>query len=191
MIKNNSSKYCLALALGLALSGMAHANSVNEEIVKAQTNTQLFNAKIAEAEAKAKLDGLVGVTSVSSSDGSSFGKNLTTPKDMGQALDLQVPYLVAIYGRDKYLVATLRYASGLTVDVQRGDRIDGDYHVHKIKETGVVLTRDGKTYNINIFPGSTYLQEQEKKREAQAAAQAAAAAVQGGAANFGGQAFPR
>ncbi len=130
------------------------------ELGKVQSQTILFNAQAAMAEAQRSITG--GTTS--SNQAVSFPvQTLNTPAPAISTASSQqaLPVIKAITGTSDKLRATLLYSSGIEVDATAGSRdLPGGFRVAQITLEGVVLEKNGERFLLgfsNRAPGSVGL----------------------------------
>lgn len=139
----------------------ARTNALTEALANTHSSTALLRARLEEEKARAELEELLkarrasGVSQSTTTTSSSMGAGSVEITLDGEIVveDAPAPYLLAIYGVDKKLYASVRYRNGLTQDIRVGEVIDGGFKVSRITATDVTLTRNGVTQVLSTFPG--------------------------------------
>ena len=163
----------VAIVIGSVLASFAapvNAQAI-EEIEKSQTNTAVLKAKIEEIKASQELEALksgqiVGPTgrAVAGSAGhrgrvggaGARGFDDGSGENDSPALPVEIPpQVLAIFGVNKSLYASLVYPNGVRQDVRAGDDIEGGYRVKSITPSRVTLSKEGKMVPLRIFAGMT------------------------------------
>ena len=144
----------------MSSDAIAQADNTAEIITQAQRNTAMIRAKIEETKALNELDLLrtpkpdpAAQKSLQADDQRPTTQQAanTNKEDAPEPL----PGLLAIYGRDNILAASLRMPNNLTQDVRVGDDIEGGFIVKSISSNRVVLQKKGKDYPLRIFSAAT------------------------------------
>lgn len=135
------------------------SDNTAEVIAQAQRNTAVIRAKIEERKAMKELESIQELKAPESTKGASDASEQAAKEKEREASSDEpndpAPGLLAIYGRDNHLIASLRMANGLTQDARVGDEIDGGFKVKSVGSNRVVLERRGKEFVLRIFSGAT------------------------------------
>lgn len=139
----------LAAAIGIAMAApAAHAQSA-EEIANVQKTTALLRAQIEESKARNELAELKRGPAATSPVASTGAAPKATSS--GAISAERPPHVLAIFGADKVLYASLVFPSGVKQDVRVGDVVDGGYVVSSITPSRVTLTKGGEKFPLNVF----------------------------------------
>ncbi|MDF8363280.1 MULTISPECIES: type IV pilus biogenesis protein PilP [Achromobacter] len=139
----------LAAAIGLAMGAPAAQAQSAEELTRVQKATALLRAQIEETKARNELEELKrGPTA---SNQVTVSRVSPTGSSTGAVSAERPPHVLAIFGVDKVLYASLFFPSGVKQDVRVGDSVDGGYVVSSITPSRVTLTKGGEKYPLNVF----------------------------------------
>lgn len=121
-----------ALLLMLLISGAVSAQATVADIDKIQSDTLKLRAQAIQAKAQ---------------------KDLTDIRNAGVGPALQdastgLPVARGVFGGNGSRYVSFLYANGGTAEAPAGGKIPGDYIVRSFDETGVVLTKAGRTHRI-------------------------------------------
>lgn len=127
-------------------------DQVSVGIARSQSAAALLRARLEEEKVRSELDLLIKTREQSgaSAAGVTYSSD-GTPSGGGVVDEVPAPHLVAVYGTGKNLMASVRYGSGLTLDIAPGQTIEGGFKVTRISAGGVTLTRGGKRHDLNTF----------------------------------------
>ncbi|KMW71408.1 hypothetical protein TI10_21295 [Photorhabdus luminescens subsp. luminescens] len=108
------------------------ADSVAAQLEKLQTDLMLLKAETARANAQAEFD------------------KISKMVNKGGAVNIGLPLVKSIFGRNGVLTATLRLRSGGIMDVKTGEQLPNGYKVVRI-DTGVVtFSKQGRFYDVGL-----------------------------------------
>jgi len=160
MSNNKFAALSLALALGGLVASPAQAQTTVLDLEQAQGKTALLRSQIEETKALLELKQLqlelqksVQEAADAQVEGAKPAAKVGAGSSPAAALAEAPPQVLAIFGVDKALYASLQYPNGVRQDVRVGDEIDGGYRVRQITSNRVVLTRSGQDINLRIFSG--------------------------------------
>lgn len=160
-MSNKRTFQALVLAAALsAASGLAGAQPSTggyiDEVNKRKANVELIKAKIEEARAQSDLAQLQYKISQMDTSAGSTASVEDADDEMALEREQPAPQVMAIFGSDGKLYASLRYKSGLIQDVRAGELIDGGFRVKSVSVNRVVLVRDGKQHTLHAYGGSNH-----------------------------------
>lgn len=128
------------------------ADRITAEFQDSKRRSALLKAQIEELEselAKVSLISQIKMIEHGSASGSLEPDNGMNAKIIHQ------PQVLAIFGANNTLFASLLMGNGIRVDVKQGDALPDGFSVQRIQPDKVVLMREGKRYTLTVFSGTT------------------------------------